>query len=146
MKQDIREAFRYLAANPGGAAVVILTLGLAVGVNSTIFSVVNGVLLRPLAYTDPDRLAGLWETNTAQGFARSEVSAATYIDWRARTRAFDAVGIYRYRGFTTTGPADAERIASVDVSPALFRLLGVPAVVGRVELDDRFREDSVQWS
>jgi putative ABC transport system permease protein len=67
VKQDIREAFRFLAANPGFAAVVILTLGLAIGVNSTIFSVVNGVLLRPLAYAQPDRLAGLWESNTAQG-------------------------------------------------------------------------------
>ena len=65
MKQDIREAFRFLAANPGFAAVVILTLGLAIGVNSTIFSVVNGVLLRPLAYAEPGRLVGLWESNAA---------------------------------------------------------------------------------
>jgi hypothetical protein len=91
VKQDIREAFRFLSANPGFAAVVMLTLGLAIGVNSTIFSVVNGVLLRPLAYTEPDRLVGLWERNTAQGLDRSEVSAATCIDWRERTRAFERI-------------------------------------------------------
>ena len=136
MKQDLREAFRFLTANPGFAAVVILTLGLAIGVNSTIFSVVNGVLLRPLAYAEPDRLVGLWESNAAQGLDRSEVSAATYIDWRERTRAFERIGLFRYRGFTLTSGNDAERVASVDVSPALFQLLGVPPLVGQVFTDE----------
>ena len=65
-----------------------MTLGLAIGANTAVFSVVDGVLLRPLAYHDPDRLVALWESNPAQGLDRSEVSAATYIDWRERTRAF----------------------------------------------------------
>ena len=136
MKQDIREAFRFLAANPGFAAVVILTLGLGIGVNSTIFSVVHGVLLRPLAYAAPERLVGLWETNPTQGLDRSEVSAATYLDWRARTRAFERIGIFRHRGFTLTGDGQAERISSVEASPALFRLLGVPPIVG-----DAFKDE-----
>ncbi len=135
MKRDIREAFRFLAANPGFAAVVILTLGLAIGVNSTIFSVVNGVLLRPLGYAEPDRLAGLWESNAAQGLDRSEVSAATFIDWRERTRAFERIGIFRHRGFTLTSGEEAERVSSVDVSPALFQLLGVPPLLGRTFTD-----------
>ena len=121
MRQDIREAARSLIANPGFAIVVILTLGLAIGVNSTIFSVLNGVLLRPLGYAEPERLVGLWESNTAQGLDRSEVSAATYLDWRQRSRTFEAIGIYRYRGFTLTREGEAERVSSVDVSPALFR-------------------------
>lgn len=135
MKQDIREAFRFLTANPGFAAVVILTLGLAIGVNSAIFSVVHGVLLRPLAYGDPDRLVTLWESNQAQGLERSEVSAATYIDWRERTRAFEGIGLFRYRGFTLTADNQAERITSVDVSPALLRLLSVRPVVGQIFTD-----------
>jgi hypothetical protein len=61
------------------------------------------VLLRPLAYAEPDRLVGLWESNPAQGLDRSEVSAATYIDWRERPRAFERIGLFRYRGFTLTG-------------------------------------------
>ena len=136
MKQDIRESIRYLAANSGFAAVVMLTLGLAIGVNSTIFSVVYGVLLRPLAYAEPGRLAGLWESNTAQGLDRSEVSAATYIDWRSRTRTFERIGIFRYRGFTLTGQEEAERISSVEASPALFHVLGVPPLVGRLFSDE----------
>jgi putative ABC transport system permease protein len=136
VKQDIREAARFLAANPGFAAIVVLTLGLAIGVNTTIFSVVHGVLLRPLAYAEPDRLAGLWESNAAQGLERSEVSAATYIDWRERTRAFERIGLFRYRGFTLTGDGQAERVSSVDVSPALLQLLGVPPLHGRLFTDE----------
>lgn len=136
MKQDIREAIRYLGANPAFAAVVILTLGLAIGVNSTIFSVVYGVLLRPLAYAEPDRLAGLWESNSVQGLDRSEVSAATYIDWRSRTRAFERIGIFRHRGFTLTSDGQAERVPSVEASPALFQLLGVAPIAGRIFTDE----------
>ena len=142
MRQDIREAARFLAANPGFTAVVVLTLGLAIGVNSTIFSVLNGVLLRPLDYAQPDRLVGLWESNQAEGLDRSEVSAATYIDWRDRTRAFERIGIYRYRGFTLTRGDDAERVSSVDVSPALFQLLGVAPLVGRTFSDEDERPGS----
>jgi len=136
---DLREAGRFLIANPGFTIVVVLTLGLAIGVNATIFSVLNGVLLRPLGYAQPDRLVGLWESNPAQGLDRSEVSAATYLDWRQRTHAFEQIGIFRYRGFTLTGDGEAERVSSVDVSPALFRLLGVPALVGRLFTDEEER-------
>ncbi|HET9261478.1 MAG TPA: ABC transporter permease [Vicinamibacterales bacterium] len=142
MKQDLREAARFLAANPGFTAIVVFTLGLAIGVNSTIFSVLNGVLLRPLDYADPDRLAGLWESNQAEGLERSEVSAATYIDWRERTRSFEKIGIYRYRGFTLTREDEAERVSSVDVSPALFELLGVRPLIGRGFSDNDERPGS----
>ena len=139
MRQDIREAARSLIANSGFAIVVILTLGLAIGVNSTIFSVLHSVLLRPLEYAEPERLVGLWESNTPQGLDRSEVSAATYLDWRQRTRTFESIGIFRYRGFTLTREGEADRVSSVDVSPVLFRLLGVAPVVGRIFTDDEER-------
>ena len=100
--------------------------------NTTIFSVLNGVLLRPLDYAEPDRLVGIWESSQAQGIDRSEVSAATYIDWRERTRTFDGIGLYRYRGFTLTIGDEAESLSSVEASPALFELLGVPALHGRI--------------
>jgi putative ABC transport system permease protein len=131
VKHDIREAARFLLANPGFTLVIVLTLGLAIGINSTIFSVLNGVLLRPLGYARPAALVTLWESNIQQGLDRSEVSAATYLDWRQRSHAFERIGIYRYRGFTLTREGEAERVSSVDVSPALFRLLGVPALLGR---------------
>ncbi|HYN05923.1 MAG TPA: ABC transporter permease [Vicinamibacterales bacterium] len=136
MTRDFREALRFLRANPGFASVVILTLALGIGVNATIFSMLHGVLLRPLQYADPDRLVVLWESNPRLGQDKAEVSGATYLDWRARTRSFSDIGAYRYRGFALSGAGQAERIVSVDVSPALFRVLGVPALAGRVFTSD----------
>ena len=126
---------RFLGVNPGFAAVIVLTLGLAIGVNTTIFSVLNGVLLRPLAYDAPDGLVGVWETNASQGIDRSQVAAATYLDWRARARAFASIGIFRYRGYTLTGTGEPERLITVDVSPVLFRVLNVPPLLGRTFTD-----------
>ena len=135
MKQDFREATRFLARHPGFTAVIVLTLGLAIGINSTIFSVLHGVLLRPLAYTQPEQLVGLWESNPAQGQERSQVSAATYLDWRQRSRMFKEMGIYRYRGYTLTGTGEPERLVTVDVSPVLFRVLAVTPQLGRTFTD-----------
>ena len=135
MKQDFREATRFLARHPGFTAVIVLTLGLAIGINSTIFSVLHGVLLRPLAYTQPEQLVGLWESNPAQGLERSQVSAATYLDWRQRARMFKEMGIYRYRGYTLTGTGEPERLVTVDVSPVLFRVLAVTPQLGRTFTD-----------
>jgi len=133
--RDLREALRLLRANPGFAAVIVLTLALGIGVNATIFSVLHGVLLRPLQYANPDALVVLWEANEQLGQKQQDVSGATYLDWRERSKTFAGIGAYRYRGFTLTGTgADSgapERISSVDVSPALFTVLGVQAAAGR---------------
>ncbi|MGH9173205.1 MAG: ABC transporter permease, partial [Vicinamibacterales bacterium] len=136
MKPDFREAARFLASNRGFAAIIVLTLGLAIGVNSTIFSVLNGVLLRPLAYAAPDSLVGIWESNPSQGLDRSQVAAATYLDWRDRTRSFTSIGLSRYRGYTLTGAGEPERLVTVDVSPVLFRVLGVAPLLGRTFTDE----------
>lgn len=132
-----------MRANPGFAAVVVLTLALGVGVNTTIFSLLNGVLLRPLQYAKPSELVVLWEANAALGQEQEDVSGATYLDWRNRSTTFAGIGAYRYRGFTLTGTGSAsgaaERIASVDVSPALFTVLGVPTALGRTFTADEER-------
>jgi putative ABC transport system permease protein len=132
----LRESVRSLAAQPGFTLVVVLTLALAIGINSAIFSVLNGVLLRPLDYAEPARLIVVWESNPQDGQPQSETSGATYLDWRARTRAFSGMGAFRYRGFTLTGDGNAEHIASVEASPALFRVLGVAPVAGRLFTDE----------
>jgi predicted permease len=143
MTTDIREAFRVLRANPGFAAVIVLTLALGIGVNTTIFSVLYGVLLRPLQYAHPSELVVLWEANQQLGQTKADVSGATYLDWRERSKTFAGIGAYRYRGFTLSGTGtdnDApERIVSVDVSPALFTVLGVPAAKGRTFTEEEER-------
>jgi putative ABC transport system permease protein len=132
MRTDIREALRSLTAQPGFSLVVVLTLALAIGINSAIFSILNGVLLRPLDYADPGRLVVVWEKNPAAGQPQSETSGATYLDWRARTRALSSLGAFRSRGFTLGAAGESEHIASVEASPALFQVLGVPPIAGRV--------------
>ena len=97
---------RSFAGQPGFSLVVVLTLALGIGINSAIFSLVNGVLLRPLHYADPDRLVVLWESNQAAGQPQSETSGATYLDWRTRTRTFSSIGAFRYKGFTLTGAVE----------------------------------------
>jgi len=135
VKPDFREAARFFATNPGFAAVIVLTLGLAIGVNSTIFSVLNGVLLRPLAYAQPDELVGIWESNVNQGIERSQVATATYLDWRTRSQTFSDIGLFRYRGYTLTGAGEAERLVTVDVTPVTFRVLGIGPLAGRTFTD-----------
>ncbi len=132
MMQELRQAGRALAHSPGFSLVVVLTLAVAVGVNTTIFTVLNAVVLRPLPYAKADELVALWETNPEQSLERVEVSGLTFLDWEARASTFEAMGGWRYRGFTLTDGAQAERIVSVEASPGVFRTLGVPAALGRV--------------
>jgi putative ABC transport system permease protein len=130
MGADIREAFRSLRAAPGFTAVVTLTLALAVGVNATLFSVLYGVLLRPLDYDDPDRLVAMFESRLPDQ-PEAEVALATWLDWRTSNASFEELGAWRYRGFTLTGDSDPERIATVEVTPSVFTVLGVAPALGR---------------
>ncbi len=146
MWRDIREAARKLTTHPGLTAIILGTLALTIGVNTTIFSALNGVLLRPLDYVDADRLVMMWENNENAAAEREPISAATFVDWRERSRAFESMAAYQYHGFTLTEGAEPIRMPSVDISPALFRVLGVSPVIGRALTDDDERpgrEDQV---
>ena len=128
---DVKYALRSLASHPAFTTVVIVTLALAIGLNTAIFSVLDGVLLRALPYDEPAQLVMLWESNREQGLEEVQVSGATYLDWRKRSTTFDGIAAYRYHGFTLTEVGDPVRISSVDVSPALFSVLRAGAILGR---------------
>ena len=87
----LKQTARSLARRPGFSALVISTLAVAIGANSAIFSVLHGVVLAPLAYEQPDELFMVWESNPSQGLAQSTTAAATYVDWRERSDAFEAM-------------------------------------------------------
>src|SRR5262249_31385477 len=89
--QDLRYGLRTLAKNPGFTAAAVLTLGLGIGANTAIFSVVDGVLLSPLAGRDPDRLVMLWEST--QTTPRIPVSYPNYLDWQQRARSFADIAV-----------------------------------------------------
>jgi putative ABC transport system permease protein len=127
----LRQTIRSLVHRPGFTALVVTTLAVAIGANSAIFSVLSGVVLQPLPYDEPSELVVIWESNPSQGLEQSTTSAATFVDWRERSEAFEAMAAYRYRGYTLNQDGVPRRIASVEASPGLFDLLGVPPLLGR---------------
>ena len=134
MFQDIRFAFRTARKNPAFASIAVATLALGIGANTAIFSIISGVLLRPLPYTAPDRLVQLY---TADRW--SEVGPVRYgdvEDWLNRGTTFDGVVIYGNIGKNLQGVDDPERISTVRAERGLFDLLGVQAIAGRT-----FRRD-----
>ena len=133
--QDIRYALRQLLKNPGFSAIAVLTLALGIGANTAIFSVVNGVLLRPLPFRDPDRIVRIWHTPPAKSFPGMSffsVSAANYFDWQRDNHVFARMAIYNHRGFALTGVAEPEQVDAGAVSSDFFETLGVPPLLGRV--------------
>jgi len=135
MFQDLRFALRQFLRNPGFSAIAVLTLALGIGANTAIFSVVNGVLLQPLPFKDPDRLVRVWHTPPARSFpgmTTFSVSAANYFDWQRENHVFEKMSIYNYRGFTLTGVAQPLQVDGCAVSSGFFETLGVPPLLGRV--------------
>ena len=96
--QDVRYALRKLAASPGFALLTVATLALGIGANCAIFSVVNGVILRPLAYPEPGRLTFITSQFPALGFDQFWISAPEFLEFRDWNRSFDSVGAYSVRG------------------------------------------------
>src|ERR1700761_3358474 len=88
VSQDLRYALRTLATPPGFPAVAIVTLAIGIGANTAISSVVDGVLLRPLPYPQPDRIVRIWESEPAKSFTRNVVNPFNFLDWRDRNRSF----------------------------------------------------------
>jgi putative ABC transport system permease protein len=127
--QDLRYALRGLRQRPGFALVAILTLALGIGATTAIFSVVNGVLLRPLPYDRPERLAMIWGHRTTQPLA--ELSVPEYWELRERTRAFAGVAALADGHLNLTGAGDAERLNAGYVTANAPALLGVTPRLGR---------------
>jgi putative ABC transport system permease protein len=140
--QDLRYALRQLRKSPGFAAVAVLTLALGIGANTAIFSVVNGVLLRPLPFHDPQKLVRVWHVPPAKSFpgmTRFSVSPANYIDWEKQNQVFGQMAIYTYRGFTLSGGGKPQRVEACAVSAGFFSTLAVQPLLGRVLLPDEDR-------
>jgi putative ABC transport system permease protein len=129
--QDLRYGIRMLARNPGFSVVAVLTLALGIGANTTMFTVVNGVLLKPLPYPEPDRLLMLWETQLA-GNSLGTVAPANFYDWREQTHSFAKMAaLDPYPDFILNGYGEPQRLAGAAVSADFFSLLGVRMALGR---------------
>lgn len=130
---DVRLAGRALIRRPGYSVVAVATLALAIGANTVLFSVLNGVLLRPLPYPDADRLALLSESDDA--FFGS-VSYPNVVDWRERMRSFDEIGAFSWTTASLTGGAEAVRVTTGRAEPSFMRAAGLEPLLGRGFLEE----------
>jgi predicted permease len=128
--QDLRFALRQLRKSPGFTAVVIVTLALGIGVNTALFSIVNTVLLHPIALPHPGELVAV--DASKPNFERGSISYLNFRDWQRDNRSFAAFAIFRHSGWVLTGSGDSERIHGDYVSSNIFSVLGVQPVVGRL--------------
>lgn len=137
---DLKFAVRNLAKSPGYAAAAILTLAIAIGANTSMFSILYAVVLRPLAVHDPERVVRVWQTDLHNDSPREGASHPDLVDWKRQQRVFSAIAGTTNRMLNLTEPnAEAERLAVTGVSHDYFSMLGVAPLEGRGFLpsDDR---------
>ena len=134
--RDVQLAFRMLRKNPGFTAVVVLTLAMGIGATTSIFSVINAVLLRPLPYGQPESLIRLWET-TPTGNQRNVVSPGNYVDWRARAKSFETIGaISGAGGIALTDEGEPTQVNGVDITASVLATLRTGPAIGRAFAED----------
>jgi putative ABC transport system permease protein len=136
--QDLRYGARVLFKQPGFTLIAVITLALGIGASTAVFSVVYGVLLRPLPFREPERVVTLWENNVKDGIARDDVSPANFLDWRQRQRSFDALASANPYSLDYQGKAEPETWQAALVSDGFFSLLGVNAYLGRTFLPEEY--------
>ena len=130
--QDIRYAVRALRRHAGLTAVIVASLGIGIGANTAIFSVVNALLLKPLPYPQPERLAVLWLRSPGINIPQDWPSPGQYIDVRSENRSFDEMSISRGRTATLMTTSEALRVEALETSSSLFQLLGAKPLHGRL--------------
>lgn len=135
--EDLRYAVRMLHKSPAFAAIAILTLALGIGANTALFSVVNGVLLNPLAYPHPGQLVAIY--GKTPGFDQGPIAYLNFLDWQRDSQTFSSMAIYRNQDYTLVGTGDGERLRGYMISADFFSTLGVEPLLGRT-----FRSDDDQ--
>ena len=130
LAQDIRYGVRMLTKHKAFTAVAVTTLALGIGANTAIFSVVNELLLRPLAYRDPERIVMLWEV-TPEGRHQNTTSRGNYRAWRDQSTSFERVAAFTDQRFNLTGNGEPEELSVQFATPELFKVLGVDPLLGR---------------
>ena len=134
---DIKYGFRMLIKKPGFAVIAVIILAVGIGANITMFSFVNAYLLRPLSYTDAERLVDFTDTHAT--FGRMSISYSNFLDWKKQNQTFEQMACYRSTRSTVKGTDAPERLRGMQVSANLFPMLGARAALGRLfnQADDR---------
>jgi len=127
--QDLRYAIRKLIQSPGFTAIAVLTLGLGIGANTALFSVVNGVLLNPLPYPHSSQLVAVYER--VAGLDSAPIEYLNFLDWQRDSKSFVSMAVYRNEDYNFIGNGEGERLSGYMVSAGFFNTLGVAPVLGR---------------
>src|SRR5438105_8614434 len=131
--RDFAFAGRLLRRSPGFTSIALLTLALSIGANTTLFGIIRAVLLRPLAYPEPERIVALWERNLRLGFDQELVTPGDFADWRSESSVFSAIGFTAAwpgsRLINLLGAHGIERIAGAYASSGYFEVLGIKAIL-----------------
>src|SRR5262249_3070285 len=129
--RDLRFAARTLLRSPGFTAIALLTLALGIGANTAIFSVVNAVLLKPIAAPEPERLVAVFQTQPAQGITNNGASYLNYSDWASRATSFEALGAVRLHDYTLTGQGEPTLVIGGGVTGNVFAIYRPKPLFGR---------------
>ncbi|HKO60926.1 MAG TPA: ABC transporter permease [Pyrinomonadaceae bacterium] len=138
--QDIRYSLRGLSRQPAFTVVAVMSLALGIGANTAIFSLVNAVLLKPLSFTEPDRLAVVWEADPARDVSDDEVAVGNYVDWKTQNSVFEEMAAVGFRSFNITGDGEPEKVIANGATQNFFPLLGVSPALGRNFLPDEDKD------
>ena len=134
--QDFRYAWRMLRKNVLLTVVIVASLAIGIGANSAIFSVVDALLLRPLPYPQPERLAAVWLHSPAIGIFRDWPSPGQYIDIQNENHSFEQMALAQSRTFTLTGREQPERVDGMRTQSSLLHMLGAKPLLGRLLLPE----------
>jgi putative ABC transport system permease protein len=127
----LREILRRLSRTAGFASVAVLTIALGIGANTAIFSVINGVLLKPLPYPKPDELVGMWHSAPGINIPELNQAPSNYFTYRDQNRTLTDMGLYNNRSASVTGLDQPEQVQTIEVTDGTLPILGVPPVLGR---------------
>jgi predicted permease len=133
--RELGTGFRTFRKSPGLAVLVVVILAFGIGMSTTLFSLVDAVLLKPLPYRDSGRLVMVWENAARIGFPRYHVAPPDFEDWRSQTSSFEEIGAYAGDAFNLTDEGTPERLDGAEVTPGLLKTLGVVPVIGRTFTD-----------
>ena len=135
---DLRHGLRQVRSRPGFALAVMVTLAVAIGATTAVFSVADHVLLRPLPYEKAERVVTLWETDRSQGLLKGKVAPGNFVEWWERSSSFESLGLAEPTGFDLTGDGPPRSVPSWSVSDGFFEALGVRPAAGRLFTQEEY--------
>ena len=130
--RDVRYALRMLLRAPGFSLIAILTFAVGIGINTAVFNVVNGVLLRPLPYPEAGEITLVWTDNRRQDIKEDITSYPNYLDWKNQSTSYAHMAGFTPSAFTLTGDGEPERVQGASVTANFFDVMGITPVMGRV--------------